>query len=80
MSAEREDFGSAMLSSSGDMMGLTIDCTATQGDHMPYWIIPNSDSNQVLITIDNYTARYGHEILMSILKNDKNCAVWNFIM
>ena len=63
---QREDLGSAMLTSSGDgLMGLTpsliIDCTATQGDHVPYWITPDSDSNQVLPVTNNYTARYRNE-------------------
>lgn len=63
ISAQREDPGSGMLSSSGDgMMGLvpslTIDCTTTQGDHIPYWITPSNDSNQVQLVADDYTARY----------------------
>lgn len=63
MSVQGEDFGSAMLKSSGDgLMGLvpslTIDCTTTQGDHMPYWITPSNDSNQVQLFVDYYTARY----------------------
>ena len=67
-SVQREDSssGSAVLTSSGDDMSmgsvsgplLTIDCTATQGDHMPYWIMPDNDSNQVLLFLDDYTARY----------------------
>ena len=64
MSAQRENPGSGMLTSSGDeMMGLvssplTIDCTTTQGDHMPYWITPTNDLNQVQLVVDDYTARY----------------------
>ena len=58
------DSGSAMLTSDDDDLigmvpSLTIDCTATQGDHMPYWIMPNNDLSQVLQFVDDYTARYG---------------------
>ena len=66
-SVQREDSssGSAALTSSGDdmLIGsvssplLTIDCTATQGDHMPHWIMPDNDSNQVLPFVDDYAAR-----------------------
>ena len=67
MSVQREssssDSGTMVSSGDGLSMGsassplLTISCTATQGDHMPYWIMPDYDSNQVLLFVDDYTAR-----------------------
>ena len=43
---------------------LTVECTATQGDHQPLWMMPfnradNSLSEQY---VDNYTARYNTQI------------------
>ena len=67
---------SGTLGSSGDhgMMGLvpsllTIVCTTTQGDHMPYWITPDNDSNQVLLFADDYIARYNVFFLVSTRKS-----------
>ena len=40
---------------------LTVDCTATQGDHLPNWMMPFNDFNNTLRSrqyVDNYTARY----------------------
>ena len=57
------DSGTMVSSGDGLSMGsassplLTIDCTAVQGDHMPYWITPNNDSNQILLFVDDYTTR-----------------------